>query len=217
MGRFAGILTVSSGGDQSTGSYFLHLEGDTKRERGFYFWFSKFLDWKLPQVPNHNGKDTPLYPSVLFPAWFVEQKKGWSSILATIPTQFGIKESKKRALEFLLSLDVNDNILERSSIKNEIDTIGFQWKLIRHNAEIVAAKVSAIVSGIPEQPEVKFDTYKIDLILKEKDSIIAAIDYRVKLEAQLKALNSEYVSPVDDEELQKEVVRIISSKLDEIN
>jgi len=211
------IDEVSSGGDQSTGSYFLHLEGDTKREMGFYFWFSKFLDWKLPQVPNHNGKDTPLYPSVLFPAWFVEQKKGWSSILATIPTQFGIKESKKRALEFLLSLDVNDNILERSSIKNEIDTIGFQWKLIRHNAEIVAAKVSAIVSGIPEQPEVKFDTYKMDLILKEKDSIIAAIDYRVKLDAQLKTLNSEYVSPVDDEELQKKVVHIISSKLDEIN
>ncbi|WP_241521430.1 hypothetical protein [Chimaeribacter arupi] len=211
------IDEVSSGGEQTNGSYFLHLEGDTKRERGFYFWFSKFLGWELPQVPNHNGKDTPLYPSVLFPAWFVEQKKGWSSILATIPTQFGIKESKKRALEFLLSLDVNDNILERSTIKNEIDTIGFQWKLIRHNAEIVAAKVSAIVSGIPEQPEVKFDTYKMDLILKEKDSIIAAIDYRVKLEAQLKTLNSEYVRPVDDEELQKEVVGIISSKLDEIN
>lgn len=211
------IDEVSSDGVESSHPYFLHLEGDTKRERGFYFWFSKFLDWNLPQVPNHNGKDTPLYPSVLFPAWFVEQKKGWSSILATIPTQFGIKESKKRALEFLLSLDVNDNILERNSIKNDIDTIGFQWKLIRHNAEIVAAKVSAIVSGIPEQPEVKFDTYKMDLILKEKDSIIAAIDYRAKLEAQLKTLNSEYVSPVDDEKIQKEVISIISSKLDEIN
>ncbi|ELX1525663.1 hypothetical protein QLC84_004996, partial [Escherichia coli] len=85
-------------GESNNGTYFLHLEGDTKRELGFYFWLSKFLDWSIPQVPNHNGKDTPLYPSVLFPGWFVEQKKGWSSILATIPSQFGIKECKKRVL-----------------------------------------------------------------------------------------------------------------------
>ena len=65
----------------------------------------------MPNVPNHNGKDTILNPSVLNPAWYVEQKKGWSSIMATVPTQFGIKEPKKRALEFLMSLDVNDNIL----------------------------------------------------------------------------------------------------------
>lgn len=202
---------------ESTGSYFLHQEGDTKRERGFYFWFSKFLGWDLPQVPNHNGNDTPLYPSVLFPAWFVEQKKGWSSILATIPTQFGIKDTKKRALEFLLSLDVNDNILERNAIKNEIDNIGFRWKLVRNKAEIIAAKISAIVSGIAEQPEKKFDPYKIDLILKDKDRIVAAIEHRAELEETLFILNVDYVNPADDEKIQKEVIEIISTKLDEIN
>nr|WP_249642529.1 hypothetical protein [Pectobacterium carotovorum] len=204
-------------GESNNGTYFLHLEGDTKRELGFYFWLSKFLDWSIPQVPNHNGKDTPLYPSVLFPGWFVEQKKGWSSILATIPSQFGIKECKKRVLEFLLSLDVNDNLLERSAIKNEIDNISFKWKLIRHNAEIVAAKISGIVSGIPEQPEVKFDTYKIDLVLKEQESIISAIDYRKNLESQLKDFNNETINPQDNEKVQIELVRVISSKLDEIN
>ncbi|HAH0543342.1 TPA: hypothetical protein HHG00_004937, partial [Escherichia coli] len=100
---------------------FLHREGDTERERGFYKWLADFIGWSLPNVPNHNGKDTILYPSVLFPAWYVEQKKGWSSIMATVPTQFGIKEPKKRALEFLMSLDVNDNILLRSSLRNELD------------------------------------------------------------------------------------------------
>lgn len=211
------IKELNNEGVDKTGTFFLHLEGDTKRELGFYFWLSKFLDWKIPQVPNHSGKDTPLYPSVLFPAWFVEQKKGWSSILATVPTQFGIKECKKRVLEFLLSLDVNDNILERSTIKNEIDNISFKWKLIRHNAEIAAAKISGIVSGIPEQPEVKFDSYKIDLVLKEQDSIISAIDHRKDLESQLTSINIETTKPENNEKIQLEVVKTISSKLDEIN
>lgn len=158
-----------------------------------------------------------MYPSVIFPGWFVEQKKGWSSILATVPTQFGIKECKKRALEFLLSLDINDNILERSIIKNEIDNILLKWKLIRHNAEIVAAKISGIVSGITEQPEVKFDAYKIDLILKEQDSIISAIDYRNDLESQLKDFKAKEIDTENNEKLQMELVRVISSKLDEIN
>lgn len=214
------IIVISQNNSQDkpdSNSYFLHLEGDTTREKGFYFWLSKFINWHLPSVPNYNGKDTPLYPSVIFPAWFVEQKKGWSSIFATIPTQFGIKDSKKRVLEFLLSLDVNDNILERSSIKNEIDTISMRWKLIKNNTDILAAKVSAIVSGIPEQPEVKFDLYKIDLILKENDSIISASDYRKNLEQQLNEINVEHFKKEDDKKLQAEIVHIISSKLDEIN
>ncbi|ELY4794904.1 hypothetical protein SM098_004317, partial [Cronobacter sakazakii] len=129
------IDETHANGKEKRGSYFLHREGDTDRDMGFYKWLTVFLGWSLPLVPNHNGKDTPLYPSVLFPSWFVEQKKGWSSIMATIPTQFGIKEVKKRSLEFLMALDVNENILKRSAIKNGVDEVVYQWKIIKRKAE----------------------------------------------------------------------------------
>ncbi|MCP6183108.1 hypothetical protein NL435_27540, partial [Klebsiella pneumoniae] len=62
--------TDMNGEKNRSGSYFLHREGDTERDMGFYKWLTVFLDWDLPLVPNHNGKETPLYPSVLFPAWY---------------------------------------------------------------------------------------------------------------------------------------------------
>lgn len=200
-----------------SGSYFLHREGDTDRDMGFYKWLSKFIGWALPMVPNHSGKDTILYPSVLFPAWYVEQKKGWASIMATIPTQFGIKEAKKRALEFLMALNVNENILKRSALKNSIDEISNHWKLIRRNAELVASKVSAVVAGIPEQPEVKFDNYKIDLVIKEGDKIKSLVELRTEYSIELNLLETNALSNINDEALQFSVQRKISSKVDEVH
>ncbi|EPT7045668.1 hypothetical protein ACY5GP_000705 [Cronobacter sakazakii] len=211
------IDETHANGKEKRGSYFLHREGDTDRDMGFYKWLTVFLGWSLPLVPNHNGKDTPLYPSVLFPSWFVEQKKGWSSIMATIPTQFGIKEVKKRSLEFLMALDVNENILKRSAIKNGVDEVVYQWKIIKRKAEIIASKVSSVVTGIPEQPEKKFDHYKIDLVVKENDHIRPLTDLRAVYANELKAINAQNFEHVDDAELQLTVVNSISSKVDEIH
>ena len=40
---------------------FLHLEGDTTRELGFYKWLSDFISWDIPLVPNNSGRESPLY------------------------------------------------------------------------------------------------------------------------------------------------------------
>ncbi|EPB8511314.1 TPA: hypothetical protein J1Z65_004685 [Escherichia coli] len=200
-----------------SGTYFLHREGDTERERGFYKWLADFIGWSLPNVPNHNGKDTILYPSVLFPAWYVEQKKGWSSIMATVPTQFGIKEPKKRALEFLMSLDVNDNILLRSSLRNELDIIYHDWKLIKHNAEVIASKLSSVVTGIPEQPVAKFDHYKIDLIIKNGSVVRSIVDVRNELEKELQEIKFDTLGEQEEQTLQLSVVKLLGQKNDEIN
>ncbi|ECF3933493.1 hypothetical protein E4339_05935 [Salmonella enterica subsp. enterica serovar Waycross] len=165
---------------------YLHREGDTSRDLGFYYWFGKFAGWNIPLVPNHNGGESPLYPSVIFPTWFVEQKKGWSSIQATTPTYFNIKEPKKRAVEFVLSLDVNENIKKRNSLKSKIDDIVYQWKLIKRKADLISAKVSGVVTGIPEQPESKFDNYKIDIVIKTEERVISIVDVKSSLENELR-------------------------------
>lgn len=196
--------------------YFLHREGDTTRELGFFHWIDNFLGWKLPSVPNHNGKETPLYPSVIFPTWFVEQKKGWSSIQATTPVQFGIKEPKKRALEFILSLNVNENINKRSQIKSELDDLTNQWKMVKRKTELSAGKISAVVTGIPEQPELKFDQYKIDFIFKENDKILSVADLRTDLVEQLKQLNLKNIILDNNLELELATVEKISENTDSI-
>lgn len=210
------LSSIDSIGLVKSTPYFLHREGDTSRELGFFHWIANFLGWNLPSVPNHNGKETPLYPSVIFPTWFVEQKKGWSSIQATTPVQFGIKEPKKRAIEFILSLNVNENINKRSQIKSEIEDLINQWKIVKRKAELSAGKVSAVVTGISEQPESKFDQYKIDLIFKEDDKIFSIADLKSALVEQLKQLNSKNIILENNLELELATIEKISENTDSI-
>lgn len=55
-------------------------------------------------VRTSDGNERKLYLQVIFAAMFIEQKHGWSDILSGMPV-FGIRESKKRIVEFVLGLD----------------------------------------------------------------------------------------------------------------
>lgn len=158
---------------------FLHLEGDTSRRLGFFKWLDEFIGWQLPLVPTQEGKEVPLYPATFFPTWFVEQKKGWASIQATTPAIFRIKDAKKRAIEFILKLDVNDIVKKRARIKADIEQIVTEWKVAFKRSEMLSARVLGQLSGVPEVPEAKFDKYKIDISIKDQkrwNSIITQVD-----------------------------------------
>lgn len=198
------------------GEYFVHRVGDSSRELGFYKWLSDFLNWELPQVPNYNGNNTTLYPAVLFPTWFVEQKKGWSSIMATIPTMLGIKDAKKRAIEFILSLDVNDSLILRHNIKNEIDSLSNQWHILKCNIDLVASKLSAIVSGVPENPVSKFDCYKIDLSISEGENIKSIVKLKEDLESELEIVNKNFSRKIGDREASLDAIEKINKNVEEI-
>ena len=49
---------------------------------------------------------------------FIEQKQGWSSIFARIP-YLGIRESKRRVVEFLLQLDIINNERTKEKCKSD--------------------------------------------------------------------------------------------------
>ncbi|MBX8498123.1 hypothetical protein [Pseudomonas cichorii] len=148
---------------------FLHREGDTTRSMGFYYWLSRFVGWDLPSVPTVDGREAPLYPAVFFPAWFVEQKKGWGAIQATTPLFLKIREAKKRSIEFLLALETNAIIKKKHAIKTSIDDLSFSWKFCKKNVSLAAARISGEVTGIPDAPEASFDPYKIDIAVKSND------------------------------------------------
>jgi len=158
--------TIDNINDGLSQKLFLHREGDTTRSLGFYYWLSKFLGWHLPTVPTVDGREAPLYPAVFFPTWFVEQKKGWTSIQATTPLFLKIKEAKKRSIEFILALETNSIVNRKSQIKNAIDDLSYSWKICKKTLSLSAAKLGGEVSGIPDTPEVNFDPYKIDIGIK---------------------------------------------------
>ncbi|WP_024608377.1 hypothetical protein [Pseudoalteromonas sp. TAB23] len=188
---------------------FLHREGDTTRPLGFFKWLDTFISWNLPLVPNFDGKEIPLYPSTFFPTWFIEQKKGWSSIQSTTPTFLKIKEVKKRALEFILNLDVNDNVKKRAKLKVDIDYALNTWRITYKKSELLAARVLGQIRGVTELPEAKFDQYKVDISVKNNDKWLSIQDVAETVENELFEFNKkiETISSTLDDNVQDKIDR----------
>jgi hypothetical protein len=87
-------------------NYFVRVPGGATREAGFHKRLATFIGWELPTVPTFSGRTTPLYIEAVMPLMFVEQKKGWGGTHPRFPGQYSIREVSRRAVEFLLSLDV---------------------------------------------------------------------------------------------------------------
>jgi hypothetical protein len=132
--------------------YFLGASGEigsAKSENGFHYWLAKFIGWNLPTVAKFDGKESPLYLECIFPLFFIEQKRGWSEIQANVPTHYGIKNIKKSAIEFCLSIDSFDHEKKVASLKSQIEDAEREWEAIGKAAENIADFNSVLVNKLP--------------------------------------------------------------------
>lgn len=199
---------------------FLHREGDTTRDLGFYYWLSRFIGWDLPTVPTIDGREAPLYPALFFPTWFVEQKKGWSSIQATTPLFFKVKEAKRRAIEFILSFETNSIVKKKFAIKTAIEDLSYSWKICKKNLSLSAARVAGEVTGIPDSPELTFDPYKIDIAIKSKEKWRSIQFLKSETEAELDVflkelknknnIETQYKVSLEEAELRRTEIRALN-------
>lgn len=203
--------SLSGGGK----NYFLHMEGDTTRELGFYSWLTDFISWDLPLVPNISGKEPPLYPALLFPLFFIEQKKGWSSIQATTPFHFQIIQAKKRAFEFIMNLDVNEIVSKKAKNKRHIDEAQEKWKLIYTQLESAAIRLGGKALGVNNIPTTSFDQYKLDILLEYQEKwqslSSALIESRVELTELLKTNQTKLTQINNETQLKR--IRELNSNL----
>jgi hypothetical protein len=104
--------------------FFVNGRGNNDDPNGFYEWFSDFINLTIPQVSNNSKKSnySPLYLQMIFSSIFIEQTKGWSDFLSTMP-YFGVTKPKEKVIEFLLNLDEINVSTKRDTyhkIKNNI-------------------------------------------------------------------------------------------------
>lgn len=102
--------------------YFVRRPGAAVSERGFHHMLAEFLKWDLPMLARDEDTEVPLYLEMIFPLFFVEQKRGWGGIQATMPT-YGIPNAKQRAIEFVLDLGVYRRARERRDLAAEIERL----------------------------------------------------------------------------------------------
>jgi hypothetical protein len=197
--RERNLITVWAGpmlnkpGDYAKEDYYVRLEGAAQRERGFHRWFADWLGWSLPQVTRFDGSTCPLYVECIFPLMIIEQKHGWSGIQARMPTHFRIREMGKRAVEFILKMDVRDFAADRLRLRQELADLDEQWRKAAVRLEIAASNEGGIVKGIPMHPAPSWTESSSPTILMSEGP-----DW-VQLDKVLENLSAEYGKLIQEE------------------
>ncbi|MDO9488840.1 MAG: hypothetical protein Q7J32_10740 [Sphingomonadaceae bacterium] len=109
--------------------YYVGRQGGASRERGFHVWLAGFLGWVMPELPAREGRTSQLYMEQVFPLLFVEQRRGWGGIQAQMPVFSGVTEVRKRAVEFLLDLEVGQYELTRQRLRAQEAELANRWHL----------------------------------------------------------------------------------------
>lgn len=194
--------------------YYVHHSNSTIRDRGFHKYLEDFLNIELPQVLNKDNNPAKLYLQFLFTTSFVSQKGGWNDYLGNVP-YLGIKEPKKRIVEFLFAVK-NDFLKQRQSkIKKDIIKIEEEWfsrykEFIEESLKKFDFKILNLDTDIK-----KFEPYSgIDITFLEESKTYTLIDKIASLKKQVQEL--EYTSLKIKEskfgELEKEYYQLIDKE-----
>ena len=141
--------------DKSDRDFFLSDAGAAIREDGFHHYLAKFVGWDLPTVPRFDGAEGILYLEALFPLFFVEQKRGWSTTVGPLPTYLGIQDISRRAIEYVLDLDAGKTRRRRAELRRELASVESRFSNRRDDLFDDAGKLVKI-SGIPKKPSEDF-------------------------------------------------------------
>jgi hypothetical protein len=170
--------------------FYVHMSNSAVNQKGFHNFLESFLTIKLPFVTTTDEKERKLYLQLLFSAIFIEQKRGWSDILSGMP-YLGIKDSKKRVIEFLLGLDVLSNEQKRLQIQYEKSIIEKDWTRFHHELLTESSREGCIVCGLTSSPQIIEEKDLVGVQLLAKSPKIQTINLAVQvLEKEYDELNS---------------------------
>jgi len=136
--------------------YFVRIHRSAVSGLGFHKFLAEFMGWSLPKAAQFDGEDSPLYVETLFPLLFVEQKLGWGRIPARFPTWLGVKDVRRRTVEFMLKLDAYEIAAEKSAVLAELSRVRSAWSENRAAAGRRATALGAILNAIPTEPGSKW-------------------------------------------------------------
>lgn len=184
------LMTVYYGGyeticDPKTISedFYVNMPNAATSGKGFHAFLEEFLHMDLPLVRTSDGNERKLYLQVVFASMFIEQKHGWSDILSGMPI-FGIRESKKRIVEYVLGLDTLKNEKERDRLNAVRAQLEREWGQLIADMERAVHAESCEISNLPMRPRILSD--------RDYSRIAVATTDGASIEDQIGRLTTEY-------------------------
>lgn len=185
---------------------YVHSPHSTTSSKGFHKFLESFIGLDLPTVPSNDGSEYKLYMQLLFSGLFIEQKRGWADLFSAMPV-LGIKDSKKRVIEFLLGLDTLGNEKKRASLKATESEINYQWSSLVREILALCNHENCKAHNISSKPCILDDDAiaKICITVIKHDNPLLQ-DELNELETRLLQLNQKTPKVVENfDELQTEL------------
>ncbi len=185
---------------------YVHMPNSAINQKGFHAFLEKFIGLELPIVPASDDSERKLYLQLIFSCMFIEQKRGWADIFSGMPI-LGIKDSKKRVLEFILALDTINNERKKNHLSSIEARIKSAWEKLIQDLSIHSSREWCTVIGIPRLPQILDDAVlsNIRIVMCDKDH--TPIDLWIEdLQKKYDSLKTTKPKVVDNfEELQVEL------------
>jgi len=131
--------------------YFVREQRSFQGEHGFHRLLAEFLGWNLPQVPRYTGGEAALYPEVVFPFFYADQRN-WGSAGPRAVTHYQIREPTRHAVEFLLGFTANEARLRRQQLETELASLAADWRTKTESIQASASAVGTRLVGLPGSP-----------------------------------------------------------------
>lgn len=186
--------------------YYVHDANSAKGIYGFFSYLESFLKLNLPNVLGYDGKEKKLYLQNIFSAMIIEQKRGWSDILARVPN-FGIKDSKKKTVEYLLNMDSIELSKKKLMLKNGIERDKTEWFQLFVESNEYFKSLKFELKGIDKKANF-IESDEINII--DSETGLNPDNLTIKLKKEKKELLSiKYSKNYENEELNEELNKII--------
>ena len=171
-------------------NFFVLDPGAAQREDGFHRFLEDFLGWQLPTVRRYDSPEGKLYLETIFPLFWVEQKAGWSAIPAAIPTYLKIREVQKRAVEFIMDLDIHKIELERQRLQERLELNRRDWRNLWEEMQRHAQRSGGKTEALPQQPTTLPDELnRGHVLIADNGSLVPLKDALAKLRRRVGELN----------------------------
>lgn len=196
---------------------YIHDAGAAQKNEGFHRFFETFLGLRLPTVPTSSGGEAKLYLQTIFAAHAVEQKRGWTDYIATIPF-YGIREVRTKVLEFLLGLKVFDTDALKNRLNSESVQIHEDWTKNVGDLTRAATSEGFTIVGLPNRPESSFNREAVHLFRKSVDGQMTLSQYRTQLRDEYRILEEKtdnYAKVTSEEALSE--LEATATELRELN
>ncbi len=179
---YGNYVSISNGKTLSE-DYYVNIQNSATNKKGFHTFLEEFLHMKLPLVRASDGNERKLYLQMIFASMFIEQKHGWFDILSGMPT-FGICESKKRIVEYILGLDTLKNEKERARLNAVKTQFEYKWEQLISDIEKAVRSESCEISNLPIHPRVLSDI--------DYSRIVVSVLGSSSIKEEIQSLNDKY-------------------------